>query len=127
MRLRRDMVLFHLLMSTESQIPLPVILPQRRPKDRTRGFVRAYAPVLENVGIDQATWLAFLGTFQLPSEASPWLAAIKSGEFCDDGYAASGRDFGFSCYSTIYEVCGEFSESEAVSHLLPRNQNFSSK
>lgn len=57
-----------------SQIPLPVILPQRRPKDRTRGFVRAYAPVLENVGIDQATWLAFLRTFQLPSETSPWLA-----------------------------------------------------
>lgn len=64
-----------------SQIPMPVILPQRRPKDRTRGFVRAYAPVLENVSIDEATWLAFLETFQLASEASPWLAAINLASF----------------------------------------------
>jgi len=37
--------------------------------------------VLENVSIDQATWLAFLETFQLASEASPWLAAINLASF----------------------------------------------
>jgi hypothetical protein len=37
------------------RLPLTVVLPQRRPKDRSRGFIRAYAPVLENCGIDQAT------------------------------------------------------------------------
>ena len=56
---------------------LPVVLPQRRPKDRSRGFIRAYAPVLENCGIDQATWLAFLDTFQKSSAANPWLNAIN--------------------------------------------------
>ena len=59
------------------KLSLPVILPQRRPKDRSRGFIRAYAPVLENCGIDQATWLAFLDTFQKSSAANPWLNAIN--------------------------------------------------
>lgn len=58
-------------------LPLPVILPQRRPRDRSRGFIRAYAPVLENCGIDQATWLAFLDTFWKASAANPWLNAIN--------------------------------------------------
>ena len=59
------------------KLSLPVILPQRRPKNRSRGFIRAYAPVLENCGIDQATWLAFLDTFQKSSAANPWLNAIN--------------------------------------------------
>jgi hypothetical protein len=58
------------------RLPLPVILPQRRPKDRSRGFIRAYAPMLEHCGIDQATWLSFLDNFQKSSAASPWLNAI---------------------------------------------------
>ncbi|KAI9817824.1 MAG: hypothetical protein M1827_000943 [Pycnora praestabilis] len=59
------------------QLPLPVVIPQRRPKDRSRGFIRAYAPVLENCGIDQAAWLAFLNAFQKSSTANPWLNAIN--------------------------------------------------
>ena len=59
------------------KLSLPVVLPQHRPKDRSRGFIRAYAPVLENRGIDQATWLAFLDTFQKSSAANPWLNAIN--------------------------------------------------
>ena len=62
-------------------LPLPVILPQRRPKDRSRGFIRAYAPVLENCAIDQATWLAFLDSFQRSSAANPWLNAINLASF----------------------------------------------
>lgn len=63
--------------STITQLPLPVIIPQRRPKNRSRGFIRAYAPVLENCGIDQSTWLDFLETFQKSSAASPWLKTIN--------------------------------------------------
>lgn len=59
------------------KLSFPVVLPQRRPKARSRGFIRAYAPVLENCGIDQATWLAFLDTFQKSSAANPWLNAIN--------------------------------------------------
>lgn len=52
-------------------LPCPVILPQRRPREKTRGFVRAYAPVLESAGIDQAAFLAFLKNFHAASQASP--------------------------------------------------------
>jgi len=45
-------------------LPYPVIIPQRRPKARVRGFVRAYAPILgECSGIDEATFMKFLQDF----------------------------------------------------------------
>ncbi|KAL8689099.1 MAG: hypothetical protein Q9218_005147 [Villophora microphyllina] len=65
----------------QERLALPVILPQRRPKERSRGFVRAYAPVLENSGIDQSTWLAFLDAFQRSSAANPWLECINFAAF----------------------------------------------
>jgi hypothetical protein len=58
-------------------LPCAVIIPQRRPGAKDRGFVRAYAPVLEDCGIDQATFLDFLKTFQTASKASPWLTVIN--------------------------------------------------
>jgi hypothetical protein len=58
------------------QLPCPVILPQRRPRDRKRGFVRAYAPVLEDCGIDQATFLDFLKTFQASCKVDKWLQVV---------------------------------------------------
>lgn len=62
---------------SSGQLALPVVIPQRRPKDRSRGFIRAYAPVLQDVGIDQPTWLDFLDTLQKSSAADPWLNAIN--------------------------------------------------
>ncbi|KAI9736969.1 MAG: hypothetical protein M1834_000558 [Cirrosporium novae-zelandiae] len=59
------------------KLPLPVVLPQRRPKNRARGFIRAYAPDLMNCGVDQAMFLDFLETFNLASQASPWINAIN--------------------------------------------------
>lgn len=56
---------------------LPVVLPQRRPKDRNRGFIRAYAPVLQTKGIDQETFLEFIETFENASQAAPWIQAIN--------------------------------------------------
>lgn len=59
------------------RLSLPVILPQRRPKNRTRGFIRAYAPELHKCGIDQAMFIDFLETFNKATLASPWLDAIN--------------------------------------------------
>ncbi|KIV82281.1 hypothetical protein PV11_04402 [Exophiala sideris] len=72
----------HHLAPTPSQnfqpLPCPVILPQRRPKDKMRGFVRAYAPVLgECSGIDQQTFLDFLKEFDRSSRASPVFDVIN--------------------------------------------------
>lgn len=47
-----------------AQLPCPVVIPQRRPKHKDRGFVRAYAPVLDDCGIDQTTFMDFLKGFE---------------------------------------------------------------
>lgn len=62
-------------------LALPVLLPQRRPNSRSRGFVRAYAPILENNGIDQAMFLDFLQTFDEAAQASPYLNLINLASF----------------------------------------------
>ncbi|KAL2832817.1 hypothetical protein BDW59DRAFT_138721 [Aspergillus cavernicola] len=59
------------------KLPYPVVLPQRRPKDKKRGFIRAYAPVLEEFGIDQAMFLNFLETANAACQATPWLYALN--------------------------------------------------
>lgn len=50
------------------QIPCPVIIPQRRPGKRDRGFVRAYAPVLEECGVSQDVFLKFIEDFDKASK-----------------------------------------------------------
>lgn len=49
--------------SSSSHLPAPVILPQRRPGMRTRGFVRGYAPSLLPRAVTQDGWLKFLDGF----------------------------------------------------------------
>ncbi|KAJ8522903.1 hypothetical protein ONZ45_g547 [Pleurotus djamor] len=62
---------------TESaQLPYAVIIPQRRPKQRDRGFIRAYAPDLMRCGIDQATFLSFLDGFNATIASSPWVGVV---------------------------------------------------
>ncbi|KAJ9616959.1 hypothetical protein H2200_000679 [Cladophialophora chaetospira] len=64
--------------TTMSSLPYPVILPQRRPNDKSRGFVRAYAPDLGRCkGIDGATFLNFLKQFHKSSQASGWFQVIN--------------------------------------------------
>ena len=50
------------------QIPCPVVLPQRRPGQKDRGFVRAYAPVLADCGISQDVFLRFLADWEKSSK-----------------------------------------------------------
>ena len=44
-------------------LPLPVLLPQKRPQAKARGFIQAYAPVLEDCDVDQQAWFEFLDGF----------------------------------------------------------------
>jgi hypothetical protein len=59
------------------QLPAPVLLPQRRPKNRDRGFIRAYAPDLASCGIDQEMFIEFLNTAEKGCRAHRWLQAIN--------------------------------------------------
>lgn len=43
-----------------SRLPKAIVIPQRRPSDRARGFVRAYAPDLLRCDNDQETFLRFI-------------------------------------------------------------------
>lgn len=58
--------------SSSNRLSHPVIIPQRRPRDRSRGFARAYAPALADHGIDQETFLRFIKDFYLASKVSCW-------------------------------------------------------
>jgi hypothetical protein len=59
------------------RLPMPVILPQRRPKDKSRGFVRAYAPLLGPSGIDEKTFIDFLNQLDIAAKASPVFDVIN--------------------------------------------------
>jgi hypothetical protein len=63
------------------QLPLPVVLPQRRPEARARGFIRAYAPLLENSYLDQVTFLEFLHDLNVVCLPNPWIQAINLASF----------------------------------------------
>lgn len=67
--------------SSAARLKLPVVVTQRRPKARERGFVRAYAPILEDVGIDQDSFLDFLDKLNKAVEPSPWIQAINLAGF----------------------------------------------
>lgn len=64
------------LASQSVRLPYPVIIPQRRPGAKGRGFARAYPPDLETRGIDQETFMKFLQNFEDAQQASPWLKAL---------------------------------------------------
>lgn len=58
-------------------LSMPVIIPERRPGFKTRGFVRAYAPVLQDAGIDQDTWLEFLNGFDKSISGHKWFHVVN--------------------------------------------------
>ena len=59
------------------RLPAPVIIPQRRPGDQDRGFMRAYAPCLSESGISQDLFLCFLKTLDSATSASPILNVMS--------------------------------------------------
>lgn len=64
-----------------NQLQLPVVITQRRPESRTKGFVRAYSPLLDHVGIDQPTFLDFIDKLNKSLAPSPWIQTINLAAF----------------------------------------------
>lgn len=60
-----------------SRLPRAVVIPQRRPSDRARGFLRAYAPDLLRCGIDQATFLRFIDGLNQSVASNPAVEAVN--------------------------------------------------
>jgi hypothetical protein len=59
------------------RLPYPIVIPQRRPGTKSRGFARAYPPDLARFDIDQEAFLRFLKSFHSASQASPALQALS--------------------------------------------------
>ena len=71
-------------LDSSSELPrlcCSVILPQRRPDTRRRGFIRAYSPVLAAKDIDEECFLDFIDTFNVASQANPLLYTINLAAF----------------------------------------------
>lgn len=62
--------------ATTPRLPFPIIIPQRRPGTKSRGFIRAYAPVLENSNLASTDFTSFLQAFHAATQASPILNVI---------------------------------------------------
>ncbi|KAK8132303.1 hypothetical protein PG999_000476, partial [Apiospora kogelbergensis] len=63
--------------ASPGKLPHVVIIPQRRPKHRDRGFIRAYAPDLLICGIDQTTFLAFIDGLNVAVAGHPIVSAVN--------------------------------------------------
>src|SRR5215469_9266714 len=61
---------------TIKRMPYPIVIPQRRPRSKKRGFVRAYPPILDNYGISQDAFLTLLKNFHQASKPSKYIAAV---------------------------------------------------
>lgn len=81
-------------------LPAPVIIPQRRPGTKERGFVRAYSPVLANHGIAQDSFLSFIKNEHLASKASPILNVV----FISAGIVGFAPSVTATIVSTIVQV-----------------------
>ncbi|OKL57924.1 hypothetical protein UA08_06640 [Talaromyces atroroseus] len=59
----------------------PIIILQRRPEEKSRGWMLAYAPELNEFGIDQTTFLKFLYDFNESHKSSTYLDAVNLAAF----------------------------------------------
>lgn len=62
---------------SNSYLPYPVVIPQRRPGNKSRGFVEAYAPALEQYGIPQDEFISFVKAANKAVRANKWIGAIQ--------------------------------------------------
>ncbi|KAK1537798.1 hypothetical protein CPAR01_07911 [Colletotrichum paranaense] len=66
------------------RLSLPVLVPQRRPEKRARGFIQAYAPMLVDFNINQDTFLDFIDTLNKSLEPNPWISAVNLAGFAGE-------------------------------------------
>lgn len=63
------------------QIACPVVVPQRRPGNKERGFMKAYAPILSQCDITQEHFHDFIKALNKAVQASKWIAAVQIAAF----------------------------------------------
>ncbi|KAE8153103.1 hypothetical protein BDV25DRAFT_137174 [Aspergillus avenaceus] len=61
----------------QNHLPYPIVIPQRRPGSKERGWVKAYAPILEQYDIQQDMFLDFLESLNKAMQGSKFLMALQ--------------------------------------------------
>jgi hypothetical protein len=102
----------------KNALPFPVVLPQRRPRTKSRGFVRAYAPVLADVGIDQASFLEFLNGLHKAAQAYPIFDIIQLGTGIAGLYPDPAIAFSMQAAGIIAMVAAEMQERWTTNKFL---------
>lgn len=96
---------------SSGQLENPVILPQRRPGMRTRGFVRGYAPTLQSRAVTQDGWLKFLNGFDAAISNNRWFFVLNIAVVIADHVrlALEGVSLIAKAVSTAVQLSIEFS------------------
>lgn len=111
--------------SAVGQLTLPVVITQRRPESRTKGFVRAYSPLLADVGIDQATFLDFLGNLNKSLEPSPWIQAINLAAFAGQAVPEPFTIMVSIAVKKVADAASELHSRSKTNHFLDQvNKDF---
>ncbi|KAH8703687.1 hypothetical protein BGW36DRAFT_278623, partial [Talaromyces proteolyticus] len=63
------------------RIAYPVVIPQRRPGNKQRGFMKAYAPILSQCGISEEHFHDFIDALNKAIQVSKWVAAVQIAAF----------------------------------------------
>ncbi|EXJ69488.1 uncharacterized protein A1O5_07524 [Cladophialophora psammophila CBS 110553] len=96
--------------ASATKLPCPVVIPQRRPGNKQRGFVEAYAPALGQYGIEQDAFLEFIRAMNKAIQQNAWLAAIQLAAV-GASFVPSGIAAGVSL--TVQFVAGTIAQAEA--------------
>lgn len=108
-----------------AQLPLPIVITQRRPESRTKGFVRAYSPLLDHVGIDQATFLDFLDKLNKSLAPSPWIQAINLAAFAGQAVPEPFTIMISIAVKKVADAASELHSRSKTNRFLDRvNQDF---
>lgn len=67
--------------SSYGRIAYPVVIPQRRPGNKERGFMKAYAEILSQYDITQEHFHDFIDALNKAVRASKWIAAVQIAAF----------------------------------------------
>jgi hypothetical protein len=106
-------------------LALPVVITQRRPESRTKGFVRAYSPLLQDVGIDQATFLDFLDNLNKSLAPSPWIQAINLAAFAGQSVPEPFTIMISIAVKKVADAASELHSRSKTNRFLDRvNQDF---
>ncbi|KAJ5758947.1 hypothetical protein N7520_006103 [Penicillium odoratum] len=104
----------------KTRLPYPVIIPQRRPGSKKRGFVNAYAPILEQTGISQEVFIKFINDFNKATLADLWIRVIVvTASIAGWGYMWQVSVAAIAV-QTVFETVAQFQNRKRTTNFLDK-------